>query len=162
MWLEVSEGQGEGGSGRILENFWLGFPKRLRQRAASNKNAISQGAGGMSTDRMSGSQQDRCFGKLNPTPGQGNSKASVPPALLQIAQQQRNWRNALWLGDVKAKGRCLSLPSKSKCCAATREAPGKPLSHEGVLRKPGGRAERPGSAIRHTRGAQERVTNGKC
>lgn len=48
-------------SGRILEYFWLGFPRRLRQRAASNKNAVSQGAGEISTDRMSGSQQDRCF-----------------------------------------------------------------------------------------------------
>lgn len=117
MWLEVSEGQGEGESGRILEYFWLGFPRRLRQRAASNKNTVSQGAGETSTDKMSGSQQDRC--KLNPTPGQQNSKVSVPSALLQIAQQQRNWRNALWLGDLKGKCWCLPLPCKTKSWAAS-------------------------------------------
>lgn len=159
MWLEVSEGQGEGEGGRILE-FWLGFPRRLRLRESCQQQKHC-----LSRSRGNEHWQDARIttGQVQVKPNSWTTKQqSVPPALLQIAQQQRNWGMLYgWEMWRESAGVFPSHP-KPKAGLQLRGAPGKPQSHEGVFRKPGGRAERGGSAIRHTQGAQDWVTNGNC
>lgn len=126
MWLEVSEGQGEGGSGRILENFWLGFPKRLRQRAASNKNTISQGAGGMSADRMSGSQQDRCFVQVKPNSWTRKQQSQCSPRSAPNSSAAEELEECSVAGRCESKGPVSFPPIQEQtlCCnqRGTRKA----------------------------------------
>lgn len=116
MWLEVSEGQDEAESGRILENFWLVFPRRLRQRAASNKNAVSPGAWEMSTDRMSGSQQDRCFVQVKPNPWTKKQKIKCSPCSTPNSSGAEELEECSVAGRCEGKVHVFPRTQKQKLC----------------------------------------------
>lgn len=120
------------------------------------------GSGGLSTDRMSGSPQDRCSisVKSSSWTRKRQSKCVCPPPLASNSSAAEELEECLHLQlwDMKRKSQYLSPPSKSKCCAATRETPRKPLVHEHVFREPYGRTERSDSTVTHTEHTNNSLT----
>lgn len=78
------------------------------------------------------------------------SKQVSPPSPASKGTAKEDLEECLYLQLWDINSQYSSLPPKSKCCVATKETPRKPLIHDQVFAKPYGRAERSGSAVRHT------------